>query len=61
MRLWFVVQEVGDIKLLIVKEDGKVVYAGVAAFYGDGVLPPREAGFGLSGHITAPVLSSVVL
>jgi hypothetical protein len=63
-KLWSneaVVQEVRDVKLLIVKKYGKAVYADVAAFYGDGVLPPGEAGFGLSGYITAPVLSSVVL
>jgi hypothetical protein len=56
-----VIQEVHDVEFFIVKEYGKAVYSGVAAFYRDGLLPSGEAGFGLFWHFRVPVLYSVVL
>jgi hypothetical protein len=36
-----VVQEVNDVQGFAVKEDGDVLYSGVAAFYGDSVFCPQ--------------------
>jgi hypothetical protein len=40
-----VVQEVYDVQGFTVEVYGKAVYSSVAAFYDDGVLPPRGGGF----------------
>ncbi|MDR2084148.1 MAG: hypothetical protein LBP67_04050, partial [Bacteroidales bacterium] len=56
-----VVQEVCDVQGFAVEVDGKGLYSGVAAFYGDGIIVPGEAGFGMGGRFNVPAPYSVVL
>jgi hypothetical protein len=44
------VQKVDDVELLIVKVNGKGFYSGIVVFYGDGIITPRDFGFGLIGY-----------
>jgi hypothetical protein len=56
-----VVQEVHNVQGFAVKVDGDVLYPAVAAFYGDGIIVPGEAGFGMDGRFNFSAPCSVVL